>query len=168
MHISVMFCAEILWPGMRYKAGANMRPTKRSTKHFKAAEDWQIQQDGWGDRERLHVEKMEKRKHARGRKRKRSKSKLLWLYFKVFYSIHITLRFRITGLTLPDNIQSKQLNVFDCISLSWSFDRSYSVVPCAHLDVFQCIPFFHWASGCVLQSVANIWWVSVEFHNKCT
>lgn len=62
---------------MRYGAGANMRPTKRSTKHFKAAEDWQTQQDGWGDRERLHVEKMEKRKHARGSKRTRSKSKLL-------------------------------------------------------------------------------------------
>lgn len=87
---------------------------------------------------------------------------------RFFYSIHISLRFRFTGLTLPDNIQSKQLNVFDCISLSWSFDRSYSVLPCAHLDVFQCIPSFHWASGCVLQSVANIWWVSAEFHNKCT
>lgn len=36
------------------------------------------------------------------------------------------------------------------------------------VDFLQCIPSFHWVSGRVLQSVANIWWVSAEFHNRRT
>ena len=46
MHVSSVFCAAVQQSGLAYKTGANTGPTQRSTKHFKAEEDWQIQQDG--------------------------------------------------------------------------------------------------------------------------
>lgn len=109
------------------KPGPALGKKKRNTKHFKAAKGWQIQQDGWGDRERQHVEKMGKRKHSRDRKRKCSEREAIMTLLYGFYSIHITLTFRFSGLTMLDIIKSKlsQFNVFDCI-----FDILWLELPC--------------------------------------
>lgn len=57
---------------------------------------------------------MGKRKYSRDKKRKCSEREAIMTLFYGFYSIHITLRFRFTGLTMLDIIK---FNVFDCILL---------------------------------------------------